>query len=113
MAHSFSKVLPEELAHAPASIWSASEGWRFVPPRCRAIGPRVLWVSHYQSTLAVYVYVVPWSEFPIIPSYPHYPQGGGFVNDPQVDKSACSLLPHLAQVRLLCDEQLTNRSLNE
>jgi len=30
--------------------------------------------SHYQSTLdAVYVYVVPWSEFPIVPSYPHYP----------------------------------------
>jgi len=28
----------------------------------------------YQSTLdAVYVYVVPWSEFPIVPSYPHYP----------------------------------------
>jgi len=31
--------------------------------------------SHYQSTLdAVYVYVVPWSEFPIVSSYPHYPQ---------------------------------------
>jgi len=30
--------------------------------------------SHYQSTLdAVHVYVVPWSEFPIVPSYPHYP----------------------------------------
>jgi len=28
------------------------------------------------STLdAVYVYVVPWSEFPIVPSYPHYPVG--------------------------------------
>ncbi len=27
VAHSFSKVPPEELAHAPASIWSASEGW--------------------------------------------------------------------------------------
>ena len=28
-----------------------------------------------QSNLdAVYVYVVPWSEFPIVPSYPHYPQ---------------------------------------
>jgi hypothetical protein len=24
---------------------------------------------------AVYVYVVPWSEFPIVPSYPHYPHG--------------------------------------
>ena len=34
--------------------------------------------SHYQSTLdEVYVYVVPWSEFPIVPSYSHYPQGGG------------------------------------
>ena len=30
--------------------------------------------SHYQSTLdAVYVYVVSWSEFPIVPSHPHYP----------------------------------------
>ena len=30
--------------------------------------------SHYQSTLdAVYEYVVPWSEFPIVLSYPHYP----------------------------------------
>ena len=28
--------------------------------------------SHYQSTFdAVYVYVVPRSEFPIVPSYPH------------------------------------------
>ena len=28
----------------------------------------------YTSTLdAVYVYVVPWSEFPFVPSYPHYP----------------------------------------
>jgi hypothetical protein len=34
--------------------------------------------SHHQSTLDdVYVYVVSWSEFPIVPSYPHYPQGGG------------------------------------
>jgi len=34
--------------------------------------------SHYQYTFdAVYVYVVPWSEFPIVPSYPHYPQGVG------------------------------------
>jgi hypothetical protein len=24
----------------------------------------------------VYVYVVPWSEFPILPYYPHYPQEG-------------------------------------
>jgi len=32
--------------------------------------------SHYQSTPdAVSVYVAPWSEFPIVPSYPHYPQG--------------------------------------
>ena len=31
--------------------------------------------SRYQSTLdAVYVYVVPWSEFTIVPSYPHYTQ---------------------------------------
>ena len=33
--------------------------------------------SHYESTLdAVYVYEVPWSESPIAPSYPHYPQEG-------------------------------------
>ena len=33
--------------------------------------------SHYQSTLdAVYAYVVSWLEFPIVPSYPHYTQGG-------------------------------------
>jgi hypothetical protein len=30
--------------------------------------------SHYQSTLdAVYVYVVPWSQFPIVPSFSDYP----------------------------------------
>ena len=30
--------------------------------------------SHYQSILdAVYLYEVPWSEFPTVPSYPHYP----------------------------------------
>ena len=29
--------------------------------------------SHHQSTLdVVYVYGVPWSEFSIVPSYPHY-----------------------------------------
>ena len=27
---------------------------------------------HYQSNMdALYVYVVPWSVFPIVPSYPH------------------------------------------
>ena len=31
--------------------------------------------SDYQSTLdAVYVYVVPWSELPVVPSYSHHPQ---------------------------------------
>ena len=45
---------------------------------------RQIWVmtvvfdSHQQSTLdAVYVYEVPWSEFPIVPSYPHYPRQRG------------------------------------
>ena len=28
---------------------------------------------------AVYVYVVLWSEFPVVSSYPHYPQEGRFV----------------------------------
>ena len=33
--------------------------------------------SHYPSTVdAAYVYVVPWSEFPIVPSNPHYPHPG-------------------------------------
>jgi len=32
-----------------------------------------LWVSIRFILDAVYVYVVPWSEFPIVPSYPHYP----------------------------------------
>ena len=31
--------------------------------------------SPSQSTIdAVHVYEVPWSEFPIVPSYPHYPR---------------------------------------
>ena len=44
---------------------------------------RFLWISiymtvvsdsHYQSAIdASYVYVVPWSEFPVVHSYPHYP----------------------------------------
>ena len=41
---------------------------------------------HYQSTLeTVYVYVVPWPEFPIVPSYLHYPWPAKLVasNDPQ------------------------------
>ena len=35
------------------------------------------WVSFpYQSTLdAVYLFGVPWLEFPIVLSYPHYPEG--------------------------------------
>ena len=33
-----------------------------------------VWVSIRSTLDAVYVYVVPWSEFPIDPSYPHYPQ---------------------------------------
>ena len=38
---------------------------------------RVASDSHYQSTLdAIYVYVVT-SEFPIVPSCPHYPHGAG------------------------------------
>ena len=44
------------------------------PPRSPPVYMTVVSDSHYQSTLdAVYVYVVPWSEFPIVPSYPHYP----------------------------------------
>ena len=45
---------------------------------------------HYQSTLdAVYVYVVPWSEFPIVPSYPHYPHCQG---NPDVEYRGTSLI---------------------
>ena len=34
------------------------------------------WVSliFIHTTLYVYVYAVPWSEFPVIPSYPNYAQ---------------------------------------
>ena len=51
----------------------------FIWVSCRASPTRIgfLYDSSYQSTLdAVYVYVVPWSEFPIVPSYPDYPQYG-------------------------------------
>ena len=35
-------------------------------------------LAGFGSTLdAVYVYEVPWSEFPIVPLPPHYPHGGG------------------------------------
>ena len=38
----------------------------------------VVFDSHYHSSLdVVYVYIVPWSEFPIVPSYPQFPQGAG------------------------------------
>ena len=43
-------------------------------------GPKSAGVSdsNYQSTLdAEYVYVVPWSEFPIVLSFPHFPHGAG------------------------------------
>ena len=30
--------------------------------------------EHSQYQYAVYTYVVPWSEFPIVPFYTHYPQ---------------------------------------
>ena len=37
-------------------------------------------IRFIQSTLhAVYGYVVPWSEIPIVPSYPHYPYHGTLV----------------------------------
>jgi len=40
--------------------------------RARAVQRGNRYDSPYQSTLdAVYVYEVPWSQFPIIPSYPH------------------------------------------
>ena len=39
-----------------------------------SLSPPRLTISRYQSTLDdVYVYVVPWSEFPIVPFYPHHP----------------------------------------
>jgi len=42
----------------------------------RVVGHVFVSHRHYQSTLdAIYVLVVPWSEFPIVPSCPHYPQG--------------------------------------
>ena len=35
----------------------------------------VVYDPHYQSSRDVHVHVVPWSEFPIVPSCPHYPHG--------------------------------------
>ena len=35
---------------------------------------------------AVYVYAVPCSELPIVPSYPHYPQEDGAQTVDQVDR---------------------------
>jgi len=32
----------------------------------------------FLSSPPTLIYVVPWSEFPIVPSYSHYPQPGGF-----------------------------------
>ena len=38
------------------------------------LGAEVVSDSHYQSTLdAVYVCIVPWSDFPFVPSNPHNP----------------------------------------
>ena len=33
------------------------------------------------SSPSTLIYVVPWSEFPIVPSYPHYPQVGSVLGD--------------------------------
>ena len=32
--------------------------------------------AYITGFVAVYVYVLPWSEFSIVPSHPHYSQGG-------------------------------------
>ena len=50
------------------------------PTQCWYPPPRFIFVYDCRICLslsvysrAVYVYAVPWSEFPIVPSYPHYP----------------------------------------
>ena len=48
-------------------------------------------VSHYQSFDAVYVHVVPWSEFSIVIYYPHYQQAP--ISNRSVFESQC---PHNA-----------------
>jgi len=49
--------------------------------------------SHYQSTHdAVYVYVVPWSEFPIVPSYHHYPHAARVDLSPRAQRKLTNLL---------------------
>ena len=53
-------------------IYICSGGWQGELSRGRAREGR-----GFGSTLAVYVYVVPGSEFPITPFYPHCPQGRG------------------------------------
>ena len=56
---------------------AASESNRLVGPnvlrrRWENMHMAVVSDSHHQSTLdAVYVCVGPWSEFPVVPSYPH------------------------------------------
>ena len=57
------------LAEPPLGIlWFVS--WRANPTKFGFV-----YDSPYQSTIdAVYGYVVPWSEFPIVPSYPHCPK---------------------------------------
>jgi len=38
--------------------------------------PIRIYESSYHSNLGVYVYKVPWSEFPIVSTDPHYPHRG-------------------------------------
>ena len=55
-------------ATRPGGAGSKPAGLRYAASLVRVVSD-----SHYLSTLdAVYVYAVPWSEFPIVPSYPHY-----------------------------------------
>ena len=46
-------------------------------------------LSNCLSPPAVCVYVVSWSEFPIVPSYPHCPQGALSEDAPVLNDEAC------------------------
>ena len=78
------KVL-ESLIAAGGDTSSADEKGIDLDPRMAVVSD-----SHYQSTLdAVYVYVVPWSELPIVSSNPHYPQQQHCIIDRMYNRSHC------------------------
>jgi len=58
---------------APAALEEKSLPAHYVYSRCCIRLRSMLYTSTQSALDAVYIFVVPWSEFPIVPSYPHYP----------------------------------------